>query len=71
VVIERITPVAVAEDGRNFFRVEARVEGPGEAALRPGMEGIAKLETGPRKLLWIWTHAVVDWVRLTAWYWWP
>jgi len=71
VVIERITPVAVAEDGRNFFRVEARVEGPGEAALRPGMEGIAKLETGPRKLLWIWTHAVMDWVRLTAWYWWP
>ena len=71
VVIQRITPVAVAEDGRNFFRVEARLDGEGAATLRPGMEGIAKLETGPRRLLWIWTHAVVDWLRLFAWHWLP
>ena len=71
VVVERVTPVAVAEDGRNFFRVEARVENTGAVGLRPGMEGIAKLETGPRRLLWIWTHAVIDWLRLFAWHWLP
>ena len=72
--VERVTPVAVAEDGRNFFRVEAMVEGPqeaGGAALRPGMEGIAKIETGPQRLLWIWTHSILDWLRLFAWRWWP
>lgn len=71
VVVERVTPVAVAEDGRNFFRVEAKVESPEAAALRPGMEGIAKIETGPQRLLWIWTHSILDWLRLFAWRWMP
>ena len=35
------------------------------------MEGIAKIETGPRRLLWIWTHAAMDWLRLLAWHWLP
>lgn len=69
--VERVTPVAVAEDGRNFFRVEAKLETPDAAALRPGMEGIAKIETGPQRLLWIWTHSIVDWLRLFAWHWLP
>ncbi len=42
-----------------------------DGALRPGMEGVAKIETGPRRLLWIWTHAVLDWLRLAAWQWLP
>ena len=67
----QVTPVAVAEDGRNFFRVEARVDPEHAKALRPGMEGIAKIETGPRRLLWIWTHAAMDWLRLLAWHWLP
>ena len=70
-VVERITPVAVAEDGRNFFRVEARVDPAQAQSLRPGMEGVAKIETGPRRLLWIWTHSAVDWLRLLAWRWLP
>jgi multidrug efflux pump subunit AcrA (membrane-fusion protein) len=37
VTVRRITPVAVAEDGRNFFRVEARLDTPAEGTLRPGM----------------------------------
>jgi hypothetical protein len=37
--------------------------------LRPGMEGIAKVDTGRRKLFWIWTHKFVDWLRLTLWTW--
>ena len=28
------------------------------------MEGVAKIETGQRSLVWIWTHAVVEWLRL-------
>ena len=69
-VVERVTPVASAEDGRNYFRVEARLEGP-TSALRPGMEGVAKIEVDRRRLIWIWTHGLVDWLRLWVWAWLP
>ena len=65
-VVERITPLSTAEDGRNYFRVEAVLEQPVDA-LRPGMEGVAKVEAGRRRLLWIWTHELVDWLRLRTW----
>jgi hypothetical protein len=56
----------VAEDGRNYFRVEAEL---GEAApkLSPNMEGVAKVDAGRASLLWAWTRPMVDWVRLTWW----
>ena len=69
-LVERITPVATADDGRNFFRVDAKLEEP-TRALRPGMEGVAKIEVGERRLIWIWTHSLVDWVRLWIWTWLP
>jgi hypothetical protein len=45
-------------------------EPPGPA-LRPGMEGIAKVETGPQRLIWAWTHGAIDWLRLVIWKWMP
>jgi hypothetical protein len=35
------------------------------------MEGYAKVETGRYRLIWIWTHSLIDWVRLKVWTWWP
>lgn len=69
-VVERINPVATSEEARNFFRVEAALEQASEL-LRPGMEGIGKVEVGRRSLLWIWTHSLVDWLRLWTWAWLP
>ena len=66
IVLTKITPVSVAEEGQNFFRIEAQLTEL-VADLRPGMEGVAKIEVGRRSLIWIWTHAVVDIVRLAAW----
>jgi aminoglycoside phosphotransferase len=68
--VDRITPVASSEGDRNVFRVEARLDTP-SSALRPGMEGVAKIEIERRRLLWIWTHRIIDTVRLWAWSWWP
>ena len=68
--VRLVTPVSSAQEGGNYFRVEARIEGnPGR--LRPGMEGIAKIAVGERKLIWIWTHSLVDWLRLWTWKWMP
>ena len=65
-----VTPVATAKEGRNYFRVEARfTETPSH--LRPAMEGVGKIEIDRRRLVWIWTHDALDWVRLKLWAWLP
>jgi multidrug efflux pump subunit AcrA (membrane-fusion protein) len=68
--IEKITPVSITDQGRNYFRVEAVAKGATEK-LRPGMEGVGKIEIERRKLIWIWTHKLVHWVRMWIWSWWP
>jgi multidrug efflux pump subunit AcrA (membrane-fusion protein) len=65
-VVSKIMPITVAEDGRNSLRVEARLTNVGQN-LQPGMEGVAKIDAGRRSLMWIWTHGVVDAMRLAAW----
>ncbi len=70
VTVEKITPVSTAKEGRNFFRIEAQFDQPHDR-LRPGMEGAGKIEIDRRSLLWIWTHQIVDWMRLAVWSWMP
>ena len=69
-VVEKITVVANTEQGHNAFRVEADLQDT-PAVLRPGMEGVGKIDAGRAKLIWIWTHELVDWLRLWLWAWWP
>jgi len=69
-VIRKVTPVSVAEEGRNYFRAEAELL-EGADRLRPGMEGVGKVAVDERSLLWIWTRRFVDWLRLKAWELWP
>jgi hypothetical protein len=72
--VKKVTPVATAEDGRNYFRVEAGlILKPGATLpkMRPNMEGVGKVEAGTQSLLWIWTHRMTDWLRLTIWRWMP
>jgi len=68
--LQRITPVSTTGKGRNRFRVEARLDTQPKG-LRPGMEGVAKIDIERRRLIWIWTHDLVDWLRLQAWEWLP
>ncbi len=68
--IEKITVAAKADDGANIFRVEASLQDASDQ-LRPGMQGIAKINAGRARLLWIWTHEITDWLRLWFWSWWP
>jgi multidrug resistance efflux pump len=68
--VQQITPVSTAQDGRNYFRVEAQLREPSET-VRPGMEGVGKIVAGERTLIWVWTHNFVNWLRLTAWKWLP
>lgn len=70
IAVERITPLGQVVDGRNVFEVEARLAGDNaDQALRPGLEGAARIEVGRARVIWIWTHALHDWLRLTLWRW--
>ncbi|MCZ6831911.1 MAG: HlyD family efflux transporter periplasmic adaptor subunit [Gammaproteobacteria bacterium] len=66
--VESVTPVSTPRDGNNYFRVEASLNAPAEE-LRPGMQGVAKIDIEQRRLIWIWTHRLVDWLRLWFWSW--
>lgn len=68
--ISKITPVATAQDGRNYFRVEAQLKHT-PPQLRPGMEGVGKVIVGERRLWWVLTHTFTDWLRITLWQWLP
>lgn len=69
-VITKITSVTQVKEGRNYFRVEARLDSH-SASLRPGMTGIAKITAEDRLLIWIWTRRAVNWLKVQLWKWLP
>ena len=71
ITVEKITPLSTAAEGQNFFRVEARLEGEIAPILRPGMEGVGKINISQQKLAWIWSRKIIHWMRMFFWSWWP
>jgi len=69
-IVKKITPVSENREGSNFFRVEAQLLEHRDY-LRPGMEGVGKINVGKRKLIWILTREMINWFRLKIWTWWP
>lgn len=67
IVISHITPVTAAEHGGNYFRVEATLTDRNDSRLRPGMQGISKVKVGEKSILWVWTHSLIE--RLRLWFW--
>ncbi len=68
--VTKVTPVSEVKEGGNFFRVEAQLNDHPEF-LRPGMEGVGKIDIEERNLFWILTHEMFNWLRLQLWTWWP
>ena len=65
-VVERIYPVAEMDENRNVFRVRVRLlESP--EWMKPGMEGIAKVDAGRRSYGYIWTRELINWIRMKLW----
>lgn len=69
-IVNSITPISEVKEGRNYFRVEAKMDKQIDS-LRPGMKGVGKILIGKRKLIWIWSRSFIDWLRLSLWTWWP
>ncbi len=64
--VEKITPVTTTREGSNFFLVEGSILQDSKK-LRPGMQGYGKIHVARRKLIWIWMHDLIDWMRIRFW----
>ena len=67
--VTRIVPLAQVQEGKTVFRLEASLEPAAAQALRPGMEGVGRIDIDQRRYAWIWTHGFFDWLRLKWWAW--
>lgn len=65
--IDRVLGSARVIDGRNVLVAEADLAVAGPTWLRPGMEGVARIHVGPRRIWWIVLHRAVDYLRLNFW----
>lgn len=68
-VVERITPLAKAVEGRNVFEVQTRLAHSAPEQLRPGLLGRADLVVGRMPPLWAWSRQVMARARLAWWAW--
>ena len=68
--VSQITPLTIAEGGRNLFRVEATLD-THSGSLRPGMEGVGKISIDERRLIDIWLRDLLEWMKLWLWTWIP
>lgn len=65
--IESINPAAETEEKANTFKVRVSLLTEAANQMLPGMKGVAHVDVDRRHYAWIWTHSVIDWVRLKLW----
>ncbi len=65
--VERIEPIATVVTGKNVFKAYGRLDQAQPADLKEGIEGLAKVDVRTEKLAWIWTHRMINWVRMKLW----
>ncbi|MGB2819738.1 MAG: HlyD family efflux transporter periplasmic adaptor subunit [Phycisphaerae bacterium] len=64
--VERINPVAEVVEQKNVFKVRVRLASTRQI-LRPGMEGVGKIDIGRESYGYIWTRRLVNWIRMKLW----
>jgi hypothetical protein len=65
-VVERINPIAEVVSQRNVFKVRVQLLEM-YPWMRPGMEGVAKVDIGKRHYAWIWSRKIINWIRMKLW----
>ena len=52
----------------NSFQLKAEFTEDPYSWIRPSMNGMVKINTGQRNVLWILTHKTIDFLRLYFWW---
>jgi multidrug resistance efflux pump len=66
--VARIHPAATIKDQENTFQVRGEFIRNVPEWFRPGMTGVAKIESGKHTLWWILSHRAIDILRLKLWW---
>jgi multidrug resistance efflux pump len=64
--VDRIPPLGEPKEGSNVFTVYATPDKV-TPSWRPGMAGEARIDVEPRTIAWIWSHRLLEFVRLKTW----
>jgi multidrug resistance efflux pump len=67
ITIDQIVPTGNPKEGNNTFKVYGTINSELSPDWRPGMQGEARIDFQKRPLVWIWTHRLIDWMRLKVW----
>jgi len=66
--VQAIEPMARSSQEGNQFIVRGELNDAAQEWWRPGMTGVAKLDVDKRSLLWIFSHRLIDFLRLRLWF---
>lgn len=66
VKVTEIGSVAEVREQQNVFKVRMAVASK-PVWLKPGMEGLIKVNKGRRAIIWIWSRKAINWVRMKLW----
>lgn len=62
-----LVPLGQPDEGSNVFELRGTLTDP-PGWLRPGMEGIAYIDTGDKRIIWVLSRRLLDTARLWLWY---
>lgn len=69
ITFDKLIPMAEVDPTEgNVFVIKAALDHPPPAWWRPGMSGIAKIDAGERKIIWILTHRLTEFLRIYFWW---
>ena len=75
--VDRISPIAEVVSQQNVFRVRVRFDTESTESeelklflqgMKPGSEGMARIEIGRAHYAWMWTRDLINWVRMKMWW---
>ncbi|KPA18804.1 GAF domain protein [Candidatus Magnetomorum sp. HK-1] len=66
--ITQISYTAQVKEKKNIFEIRAQLEGTPQMWWRSGMSGIGQIDVGNRKIIWIFSHRTIDFIRLYMWW---
>ena len=66
-LLSEVAPSTTAEGGKNAFKVRADLSKHPDW-LRAGMEGVARVDIGKRRVSWVLLHDLYNWLHLKFWF---
>ncbi len=69
ITVNQIIPMAeIDQKDGNIFVLKADINYAPQGWWRPGMSGVAKIDVGKRRVAWVISHRLIDFIRMQLWW---